>query len=254
MKTFKKISAAVVDDEQNSRDIISKIINDNFDNIVINTAKNVESGICLINDYNPDIVFLDIDMPDGTGFDLLKKINSHNFKLIFITAFQEHAIKAIKFSAIDYILKPVNADELIEAVNKAVEEIDNEANQQKITAFLSNIENLSHKPKKLVLNTSDNIYVINIEDIIRCKSENHYTTFYLNNGKKITMSKTLKEYDNLLSENGFVRVHRSHLVNINYIERFDKKNTGNIFMKDNSTVPVSVRKREQLVQMLNKLS
>lgn len=253
MKTFKKINAAVIDDEQNSRDVISKIINNHFNNIEINTAKNVETGIRLINDYNPDIVFLDIDMPDGTGFDLLKKINSHHFKLIFITAYEEHAIKAIKFSALDYILKPVNATELIEAVNKAVLEIDTEANQQKITAFLSNIENLSQKPKKLVLNTSDNIYVINIEDIVRCQSENNYTTFFLNNNKKIIMSKTLKEYDNLLSENDFVRIHRSHLININYIERFDKKNTGSVFMKDNSIVPVSVRKKERLIQMLNNL-
>lgn len=254
LKTFKKINAAVIDDEQNSRDVISKIINDHFNNININTAKNVESGIRLINENDPDIVFLDIDMPDGTGFDLLKKINSHRFKLIFITAYQEHAIKAIKFCALDYILKPVNATELIEAVYKAVQEIDNEVNQQKITAFLSNIENISQKPKKLVLNTSDNIYVVNIEDIIRCQSDNNYTIFYLNNNKKIVMSKTLKEYDNLLSENNFVRIHQSHLINISYIERFDKKDTGNVFMKDNSKIPVSVRKKERLIQMLNKLS
>lgn len=251
MKTSRKIiKAAIIDDEQNARDVISKIIISNFDNIIINTAKNVETGINLIKGENPDIVFLDIDMPDGTGFDLLKKIELPDFKLIFITAYQEHAIKAIKCSAVDYILKPVNAQELIKATNKAIQEIDNKSNQQKIEAFLSNTENIPHKIKKLVLNTSDNIFVINIEDIIRCESEDNYTTFHLKTGKKITMPKTLKEYDNLLSENDFIRIHRSHLVNINYIERYDKKNTGCVCMKNDTKIPVSVRKKDLLIKRL----
>ncbi len=253
MKNFKEISAVIVDDEQNSREKAFNIIKSHFEDIHLETADNVKSGIEAIKRTNPQIVFLDIDMPDGTGFDLLNGLDFHDFKVIFITAHQEHALKAIKFSALDYILKPYNPNDLINAVNGALNEIETENNQLKIETFLTNFQEENNKPKKLVLNTSDNIYIVDIENIIRCEADNNYTSFYTSDNKKIVMSKTLKEYESLLPHTDFIRIHRSHLININFLDRFEKKNSGRVIMKDKSIVPVSTRKKEQLLQMINQL-
>jgi len=199
------------------------------------------------------LLILKLLMPDGTGFDLLNGLSTHNFKVIFITAHQEHALKAIKFSALDYILKPYTSEELINATNSALNEIETENNQLKIETFLTNFQEENNKPKKLVLNTSDNIYIVDIDNIIRCEADNNYTSFYTSDNKKIVMSKTLKEYESLLPQSHFIRIHRSHLININFLDRFEKKNSGKVIMKDKSTVPVSTRKKEQLLKMLNQL-
>ncbi len=253
LKNFNKITAVIVDDEKKSREKALDIIKSNFNNINVEIAIDVKSGIEKINTVKPQIVFLDIDMPDGTGFDLLKGIKFYDFKVVFITAHQEHAINAIKFSALDYILKPYSPDELINSIKNAINKIEAENNRIKIETFISNFQEINNKPKKLVLNTSDNIYIIDIDDIIRCKSDNNYTIFYLLDNKTITMSKTLKEYENILPDNYFIRVHRSHLINIQHLEKFEKRNSGQIILKDKSIVPVSVRKKEQLLQMLAKL-
>jgi len=252
LKNSKDITAVIVDDEQNSREKAFEIIKSNFNNFTLEVGDNVKSGIEIINKIKPQIIFLDIDMPDGTGFDLLNGLNSHNFKVIFITAHQEHALKAIKFSALDYILKPYSDAELVSATNTALSEIENDNNQLKIEAFLSNFKNNNSKPKKLVLNTSDNIYIVDIDEIVRCESDNNYTIFHIVDGKTIVMSKTLKEYESILPNSDFLRVHRSHLINIQFLERFEKKNSGRVIMKDKSIVPVSVRKKEQLMEMLSR--
>lgn len=246
------IRVVIIDDEDAARNFIEKILVSNFKDIdVVAQASNVESGINTINKYSPDIVFLDIDMPDGTGFDLLQQLQKIDFKLIFVTAHSQHALKAIKFSALDYILKPVDILELVQTVKKALNIIEKETEQIKIKTFLSNISNLNGN-KKIVLKTSDNIYVINVKNIIRCLSESNYTTLYINDKRKIVISKTLKEYENLLCEFGFIRIHRSHLININYIERYSKDNSI-LHMKDNSQIPVSHRKKDQLIQILENL-
>ncbi len=250
MKSSDKIKAVIIDDESYSRELIFNIIEHNFPSFIIETADNVLNGLKTINTLNPDIVFLDIDMPDGTGFDLLKNIVDYNFKVIFITAHEEHAVKAIKFSALDYILKPVNSLELVDAVKQAIEVIKTENEGVKIETLLDNISKISSADKRMILNTSDNMYIVDINDIIRCKSDNNYTTFYLKNNKKITMSKTLKEYENLLPDTVFLRIHRSHIININCIEKISKKKSGIIFMEDMSEIPVSPNKKELLLKML----
>lgn len=253
LKNFNKIKAVIIDDEESSRDKCYELINEYFKDFHVSVADGVSSGIELINRTMPQIVFLDIDMPDGTGFDLLNGLDFLNFKVIFITAHQEHAIKAIKYSALDYILKPYSADELITATNNALFEITTENNKLKIETFLSNFKNQSNEHKKLVLNTADNIYIVDINDVIRCESDNNYTVFHLSDRKPITMSKTLKEYEAILSSDIFIRVHRSHLININFLERYEKKNSGQVVMKDGSFVPVSIRKKEQLLEMLSRI-
>ena len=241
----------IIDDQESPRLFVKKVIETEFDEInVVAEADGVQKGLDVIKKYNPDIVFLDIDMPDGTGFDLLSNLIEINFKLIFITAHSEFAIKAIKFSAIDYILKPFDKNEIIDATKRALLKIDKEKEKIRIDTFLDNLN--ARKNKKIVLNTADNIYVVNVDDIIRCVSEGNYTIFHIRNKTPIMMSKILKEYEHLLSDYGFIRIHRSHLVNINHIEQFVKDDSM-LIMSDKSEVPVSSRKKDLLIEELGKL-
>jgi two-component system LytT family response regulator len=243
----------IIDDEENARQTISKMINQEFDDVqVVAEAGNIESGLNILNKHQPEVVLLDIQLPDGTGFDLLEKIDDYDFKLIFITAFEEYAVKAFKFSAIDYLLKPFDPDEVKKAFNRAREAMDKEDTRLKLNAFLTNIENISKEVKKIVLKTSDSIHLVNVQDILRCQSDCNYTYFYLYGGKKLVVSKTLKEFDSMLTPYGFFRVHQSHLVNLNYMDFFSKENE-KIMLKDGSSVPVSHRKKEQLINIFNNL-
>ncbi len=253
MKNFENIRAVVIDDEKNSRELISGIIKTNFPEIDIESGENVASGIEIINKFKPNIVFLDIDMPDGNGFDILKDIKEYNFKVIFITGHEEHAIKAIKFSALDYILKPIHTLELINSVKEAIKKIKQENEQVKIETLLSNLNQINNKPEKLILNTSDNTYIVDIKDIIRCESDNNYTTFSTVNSDKIVMSKTLKEYENILPEEIFIRIHRSHIININYISRIIKRASGYVMLKDNTEIPISPKKKDLLLKLIKGL-
>lgn len=186
-------------------------------------------------------------MPDGTGFDVLSFLKKFQFKVIFVTAHHEYAIKAIKFSAFDYILKPVNPLELKVAIKRVIN--DNDNNKIKMDAFIHNLENQKKDDKKIVLKTSDSIYLIGIQDIVRCEADNNYTSFFLNNGERIVISKGLKEYDEMLSGYGFFRVHQSHLINVRCISRFDKKEGGFIVLSDKTQIPVSQRKKQKLLEM-----
>ncbi len=254
MKNFNTIKAVIIDDEKNSRELISDIIKFHFPEIALYTAENAAGGIAQINRIEPHIVFLDIDMPDGSGFDVLRNLNNYDFKkIIFITGHEEHAVKAIKFSALDYILKPVNANELVNAVKLALNMIKESNEQIKIETLLNNLSQLNSKSERLILNTSDNIYIVDIKDIIRCQSDNNYTIFHTANLEKIVMSKTLKEYENILPEEIFIRIHRSHIININYISRITKKNSGFIRLKDKSEIPISPKKKELLLKMIKGL-
>ncbi len=245
------LKVVIIDDDPLARNFINKIISSNFKELdVVALGKDVKSGLEAINKNSPDIVFLDVDMPDGTGFNLLQQLPSINFKLIFITAHSEYAIKAIKFSALDYFLKPIDVIEFTNSLKEIIKTIKKDEQDLAISTFMDNMNNAQNK--KIVLNTSENIFVVNITDIVRCFSEGNYTTFYLNNQPKIMIAKTLKEYEALLSSYNFVRIHRSHLVNINYIEKYSKEN-GKVYMKDNSSCPVSHRKKDDLIDFLKKL-
>ncbi len=247
------ITAVIIDDSKTSHDIITNIVKNNFNNIdIIDNAFDVKSGIFVIKKNNPDIVFLDVEMPDGTGFDLLKNLSTHNFKLIFITAHQEYAINAIKFSALDYLLKPLDDDEICLAIKTAVNKIKKDEEQLKIKTFIENHEN--NNQQKIVLKTSNNVFVLTVSDIIRCESDNNYTVFYTNNNEKIMVSQTLKQYDNMLAKYNFIRIHKSHLVNTKYIKQYSKKNAGYLLLADNTKVPVSVRKRDIVLNTLKNIN
>jgi two-component system LytT family response regulator len=248
------LKVIIVDDEPNSIALIESIIATHCKNTaVVATANSVANGICVINLHNPDLVLLDIRMPDGTGFDLLRQIAAVNFKVVFITAYEEYAIKAFKFSALDYILKPFDEEELIAAIMKAEESLQLKNIGLNLSAFYENLNSKTTETKKLVLKTNDHIYAINVKDILRCEAEGNYTNFILNDGRKIMVSKILKEYDDLLSVHNFFRPHQSHLINMGYFESYKKADGGYIIMKDKSMIPVSIRKKDEFMKLLSSL-
>jgi two-component system LytT family response regulator len=189
-------------------------------------------------------------MPDGTGFDLLQMLNPIQFKVIFITGYEDFAIRAFRFSAIDYLLKPLDPVELVEAVNKAEESMHKEVLELKLNTLFSNLE----RPKnlqKLVLKTAEKIYSVNIQDIINCESDKNYTTFYFINAPKLVVSTTLKEYETLLKPFNFFRAHQSHLINMLYFDHFIKTDGGNtIVMKNKNKIPLATRKKEEFLTLI----
>jgi two-component system, LytTR family, response regulator len=246
------MKAVIIDDEKRTRELIAKLI-ESFE-LGIETfpiGENVTSGLKAIEDIHPDIVFLDIQMPDGTGFDLLKMIPQKNFEVIFITAHEEFAIKAIKFSALDYILKPIDPEELKKSIEKAIESIDHKKEDTQFEALQQNIQ--PSQKRRLVLKTQESVHVVDLDKIIRCEADRNYTSFYLIDHKKILVSKTLKDYETLLTGHNFLRVQQSHLVNLDYVDRYDKAHGGTVIMKDGSEVPISPAKRDIFFKILENL-
>lgn len=245
------LRAIVIDDIEAIRKKNIELIKKHCLNVtILAEADGVESGVSAIKQYLPDLVFLDVEMKDGTGFDVLQKLKPINFKVIFVTGHEAFATKAFRYSALDYLLKPLNPLDLIEAVHKATNSIDKELLELKFNTLFTNLE----RPKnlqKIVLKTFDKIFSLNIQDIVRCESEKNYTTFYLLDGQKLLISNTLKEYDTLLCPMGFFRSHQSHLINMAYFDYFSKAEGGTIMMKDKSAIPLAVRKKEDFLLLLN---
>lgn len=248
------LRAIVIDDIEKIRKENIAIIKSSCPTIsIIGQADSVASGIKLIKQLTPDLIFLDVEMADGTGFDLLQKFDPISFKVIFITGYEDFAIRAFRFSAIDYLLKPLDSKELVEAVKKAEESMTKEVLDLKLHNLFSNLE----RPKnlqKLILKTADKIYSINIQDIVNCESDGNYTTFHFVNVPKLVVSTNLKEYESLLSPHNFFRTHRSHLINMAYFDHFIRSEGGNtIIMKNKTAVPLSVRKKEEFMVLLDNL-
>jgi len=243
----------IIDDEKRIRTSLHHLITMYFpEAIIVAEAGDIESGEAEIKKHKPDVVMLDIKMPGGSGFDLISKLNPINFKIIFITAFDKYAVQAFKFSALDYLLKPVNPDELVNALQKARQQIQTEELTLRLDTFLGNIAGQNREPKKIVLNTQNTVHVLNLTDIIRCEADRNYTKFILSSGKSILVTGSLKEYDDILSVSGFFRSHHSHLINLSYIDRLEKQND-HLIMKDSSVVPLAVRKKDALLQLLQKI-
>ncbi|MBN2166470.1 MAG: response regulator transcription factor [Marinilabiliaceae bacterium] len=244
------IKAVIIDDEPELREVNRRLLKDNFPEIeVVGEAGSVNDAVELISKTNPKIVLLDIEIEGGTGFNVLQKIDNKDFKTIFITAFNQFAIKAIKFSALDYILKPVNEFEFCAAIKNAIEVISN--NEVQMNHLLKQVEK-EERPQKLVLRTSEAMFLVNISDVMYCKSDNSYTTFYILDQKEILVSKGIKEYSDMLEEYHFFRPHQSFLVNLDYISRIDKSDGGFIIMKNGKEIPISSRRKPAMMQLLDK--
>ncbi|MDJ1486285.1 LytTR family DNA-binding domain-containing protein [Cytophagaceae bacterium YF14B1] len=244
----------IIDDESGIREAVEKMIQwyrPTFQ--VVAHAETVRSGVELVRRHNPDLVFLDIQLRDGTAFELLQEFTAPAFKIIFITAFDNYAITAFKYSALDYLLKPIDPLELETALEKAEKIVNKEMLWTKLESFVNNMSISATTPRKLVLATAESLHVVNTRDIIRCEAYSNYTQFYLLDGKKILVSVTLKEYEHMLSSSGFFRSHQSHLINLTYLDRFDKRDGGMLILKDKSIVPIAARQKSELMQILKSL-
>jgi two-component system LytT family response regulator len=217
----------------------------------IDEANGVKTGIEKINSFKPDVVLLDVEMNDGTGFDLLKQIEEPSFKLIFTTAHNQYAIQAFKFSAIDYLLKPVDPVELNNALQKAKENISGNALQRQLTVLMQEISGKAETEKQIVLKDIDKTYFIKMNDILYCEAEGSYTKFYLTNGEPIFVSRNLRSYEELLAPAGFIRTHHSCLVNPTKIKIYDRKtDSGTLILEGGHSIPVSQRKKDFVIQFL----
>lgn len=252
------IKAVLIDDDNNLREGMKAMINLYAPEIVIaGEAESVKTGIELIEKVSPDIIFLDILMNDGSGFDVLEQLNKKygniSSHVVFITAHEKFAIKAFRFSALDFLLKPVDPEELQTVIKKIKNIIHQNNNHHNIELLLDNIRKKPEGFKKIALSTSDGIHLFEIKDIIRCESEDNYTKFFFKNHKSVMISKTLKEYEELLEDQGFERIHQSHLINLNELKSYIKKDGGFVIMSDDSQLPVSQRKKEKLQELIGRL-
>jgi two-component system, LytTR family, response regulator len=244
----------IIDDEEHVRNSLTRLLAKYCPQVIIaGEAFSVASGIRVIQEIHPDLVLLDIQMSDGTGFDLLNSLPVIDFKIIFITAYDQFALQAFRFSAVDYLLKPVNPELLAEAIERAGQLIQEQHNLQ-LLALQENIRNVEHQGKKIILKTSDNIYLVGLKDIICCESDNNYTCIYTSDGRNILISKTLKEYDTMLNGCGFYRVHKSFLINLAHILRFEKQDGGFIVLTNDMKIPVASRKRDEMLELLDRMA
>ncbi len=219
---------------------------------MVGEANNITEAYSLINKHKPDLVFLDIEMPYGSGFDLLEKFNPVPFEVIFVTAFEDYALRALKLSATDYLLKPIEEKELNIAIEKAI--------HHKIKYPANYFKDLGHhyqtpnKLEKIAIPSHEGIVYVPIEDIIRCESEKGYTRFYTKDKKKFLVSRTLGEYEQVLSDFGFFRIHYSHIVNLHFVEKYQKGRGGSVIMQDQKEIEVSVRRKDEFLEQMKSLS
>lgn len=247
------LRALIIDDEPPVRATLRSLLDKTCPDVkLVGEASSVKTGLTAIREKSPDLILLDIKMDDGTGFDLLNQFDHINFKIIFITAYEEYAIRAFEFSAIDYILKPVNPEKLVNAVKRAAQLKGNDFNTQ-LRALKEIIQNPGGSIKKIVLKSMESIFLLNVDDIVHCCSDGSYTVFETVSNQKIIISKVLKEYDTLLSGSGFFRIHRSHLVNLKHITRFDRHDGGYVVMSNGDKLPVSTGGRERLLELFEEL-
>ncbi|TNE81120.1 MAG: response regulator transcription factor [Bacteroidetes bacterium] len=245
------LKVVIVEDEKNSREGLRNLIEEFCsDTEVKGMAGSVDEGIAMIKELNPDLVMLDIEMQTATGFDLLEKLGEVNFDVIFTTAYEQYAIKAIKFSAIDYLLKPIDVNELITAVDKVKAKRSSTSSNLQVELLLKNLKLENPKTHKITLSTSEGMVFIPVTDIIRCEAQGAYTTFFLKENKKILVSKNLKEYESLLSDYNFFRIHNSHLINLGEVERYIKSDGGYVVMKDGSQVAISNTRKDEFLELM----
>jgi len=243
------IKALIVDNDAHIREDIREKIKEFFaqEVIIVGEAESVASGLVAIDQFAPDLIFLDIHMDDGTGFELLNQSNRKDFDVIFITGFDHHAIKAIKVGALDYILKPVDDLEFREAVQKAIQNDQKENHLEKLIEISSEYFKGVEK-KRVILKTADTVYAIYEDDIIYCRSDGNYTTFYTQQMEKILVSKPLKKIEEILSENVFIRCHQSYIVNKKHVLKYNKQ--GVLIVHMDFKVPVSSRRKDYALKKI----
>ncbi|WP_026754486.1 LytTR family DNA-binding domain-containing protein [Sediminibacter sp. Hel_I_10] len=249
---MKKHTALLVEDNLDALNLLRATLESKHPNLtIINTAQSVVEAAKAIRKEEPDILFLDVMLGDGTGFDVLEIFPKLHSKIIFVTASDEFALKAFKFAAIDYVLKPYSDEELSEAIQRATQQL--QPSKERLEILKETLVAPEKKPDKISLHTLDKIIVVGLEDIIRCESDSNNTKFYINDGQMVFVTKTLKYFADMLKTYGFLRVHQSHLVNIKCISAFIKTDGGYLMLKNGENVPVSVRKKAEVIEILDSM-
>ncbi len=249
------LTCIIVDDETRSVQTLETIIT-NFciDKVsVIGTANNIEEAYPLIKKVNPNIVFLDIEMPHGSGFDLLEKFDSVNFEVIFTTGFDQYAVTAIKFSAIDYLLKPINITELQESIERAIKRIENRTSQNNFKVLIDNLKTPKDKNNKIPLPVINGLEFVTIGSIVYCEADEDYTHVFLVDGTKMIVTKSIKDFEDHLSNYDFFRTHHSYLINKAYIKKYTKGEGGTILTELNTEIPVSRRRKSEFLDWINEI-
>jgi two-component system, LytTR family, response regulator len=242
------INAVIIDDEpKNVRVLKNMLIEFCPDVSLLGEANNSNEGKELIQQKKPELVFLDIEMPYGNGFDLLNALMPIDFEVIFVTAFDKYMLQALKYSALDYLLKPVNIEDLKVAVQHAEVRIKKNSINQQLTVLLENLKKQESGLKKIAVPTAEGFDFILIEDIIRCEAQGPYTRIFIKGSKSILVSKPLKDYETLLPDNIFLRIHNSHLVNLNFIKKYNRGRGGYIEMDDGTALEVATRRKDEFL-------
>lgn len=252
---MKKINILIVDDEKNSRELLALIIENNFENIThIDYCSNITKAQEFMAQEKYDYLFVDIHMPNGDGFEFVSSIPFFKGKIVFITAYDQYAIKAFKFGAVNYFLKPFNEDEIVQFLSKSFSNLISLNVVDDYQEIVENYKNFNSRSKKIALSTFKGLSIIDIESIIRCESDGKYTScFILNQTNPIVVSKNIGEFDAILSAYSFLRVHNSHIININYVKEYINGRGGYIIMENNDNIPISQRKRDDFLKFLPKI-
>lgn len=246
--------AVLIDDEISNLENLQALLNKHCQQVTVAaTAQDVSNGVAAIEKYTPDLVFLDIQMGEQTGFEVLKLLPSRNFEVIFVTAYDQYGIQAVKFAALDYLLKPVDIEELKDAVNKAERKLVAQTPTAQLDFLLQQLKKPEASVSKIALQMQNEIRYIGLTEIIRCEADNTYTHFFLAEGEKILVSKSLKEYADLLRPNGFLRTHQSHLVNPRYVKSWLKEDGGILLLSTGEKIPISKPNKETVKKALQQL-
>lgn len=246
------IKTLIVDDEFNAREFLEKMLHSYFPNkfLIVGKAESVDEALTLVENYQPELVFLDIQMPKKSGFDFIKELKTINFDIIFTTAHSEYAINAIKVSALDYILKPINYIDLLDAIKKFEKKKNVSDEKDKLQVLIENMDTGNSEYKKIAFPTEYGLELIKINSILYCEASSNYCIIHCLNGKKITLSKTLKYVEELLPPEVFFRIHKSYLVNLNFVNKYFKGNDSKVELTNKTTLSVSMRKKEEFVEAL----
>jgi two-component system LytT family response regulator len=248
------IQAVIIEDEKKSRELLENLVKKHCTDIqLIGSADSVETGVELIRKMKPRLVFLDIEMPDGSGFDLLKALSDLSFEVIFTTASDKYAINAIKYSALDYLLKPIDSEELKAAVQRIIEKDKDLSPVENLKFLLQNFRKGDEQYSRITLPTGNAYEIVNIKEIIRCEADGNYTVFFLSDKRKMVVTMGLKHYEDLLPPNDFFRIHNHHLVNVNHVSRVLKEDGGYAIMSDGSKIEISRRKKDSFLERIHNL-
>jgi len=246
------MKAIIIDDEKNQRNVIHQILKKYCPDIsVVGEVANIDNAFSLIKTHYPDLIFLDVEMPHGSGFDLLTKFDKIPFEVIFVTGFGQYAVKAFEFNALHFIQKPIDDRVIMQAVARARVRMQEKTRANYYDVVLENLRQPMNPENQIAIPLAEGFEFIKVKDIVRCKSDAGSTFIYLSNKKRIFSSKNLKEYQKLLADYNFYRIHNSHLVNMSHIKKYLKQDGGAVIMSDNSEIPISRRRKDTFLELLN---